>query len=284
MTKPIDDTVLAWLQEQARSGARPKAVAAALVKRGHASRAVDQAVNAVYAKMLARPARPALPPYEYDACPVLRAPVIHAADREVTVRMRLERPQVQVFDNVLSAEECAALIELARPRLGRSMVRTQGRDDAFVANTRTSEGAFLGADVHPLVRQVDQRIAALMNWPVENGEALQILRYNPGEEFTPHMDHFERLDAREQDWGPRVATLIVYLNTVEAGGETAFPAIGLSVLPNPGSAVYFRYVNAKGQLDMLTQHAGTPVIRGEKWVATRWMRARACHGGQSRSY
>jgi prolyl 4-hydroxylase len=286
MTKPLDEKALVWLQAAARGGARPKALTTALVNQGYPRKAVEQAVNSAYGAMMqGMQTKPRTgPAYEYDACPVLRAPRIFAADREVTVRMRLERPQLQVFDSVMSPEECRTLIEFARPRLSRSMVQTKGGGEALQVPTRTSEGTFIRPDEHPLVRQIDLRLASLMNWPVENGEALYVMRYLPGEEFRQHMDYFEVLDESERAWGPRVATLITYLNPVEAGGETEFPAIGLSVTPNPGSAVYFRYGNAKGQLDQLTLHAGKPVIRGEKWVATRWMRARACNAGLSRTY
>jgi len=34
------------------------------------------------------------------------------------------------------------------------------------------------------------------------------------------------------------------------------------------------YANAAGQLDDATLHAGLPVIEGEEWVLTKWMRAR----------
>jgi prolyl 4-hydroxylase len=53
-----------------------------------------------------------------------------------------------------------------------------------------------------------------------------------------------------------------------------FPELGLSVLPKKGSAVYFEYTNSHGQLDHRTLHAGAPVLRGEKWIVTKWMRQR----------
>ena len=35
------------------------------------------------------------------------------------------------------------------------------------------------------------RIAALVNWPVVNGEGLQVLHYRPGAEYKPHHDYFD---------------------------------------------------------------------------------------------
>jgi len=39
-----------------------------------------------------------------------------------------------------------------------------------------------------------------------------------------------------------------------------------------GNAVYFEYANSLGQTDPASLHASNPVIAGEKWVATKWMR------------
>jgi prolyl 4-hydroxylase len=66
--------------------------------------------------------------------------------------------------------------------------------------------------------------------------------------------------------------LVIYLNDVELGGETAFPEIGLTVTAKKGSAVYFEYCNSQEHTDPLTLHAGLPVLKGEKWIATKWMR------------
>lgn len=68
--------------------------------------------------------------------------------------------------------------------------------------------------------------------------------------------------------------MIVYLNDVEEGGETVFPTLGLSVVPRRGCGLYFEYTNSQRQVDQKTLHAGAPIVRGEKWVLTKWMRER----------
>ncbi|MBB5464041.1 hypothetical protein HDG32_000134 [Paraburkholderia sp. CI2] len=42
-----------------------------------------------------------------------------------------------------------------------------------------------------------------------------------------------------------------------------------------GGAVYFRYMNGQRQLDPSTLHGGAPVLAGDKWIMTKWMRERA---------
>jgi prolyl 4-hydroxylase len=117
-----------------------------------------------------------------------------------------------------------------------------------------------------------------MNAPIENGEGLQILHYCTGDEYAPHYDYFPPDDAGSvphlSQGGQRVASLIIYLNDVEEGGATVFPRLGLTVGPKKGAAVYFEYCNSLGQVDPQTLHGGLPVRKGEKWIATKWMRQR----------
>ena len=105
-----------------------------------------------------------------------------------------------------------------------------------------------------------------MNWPVENGEGLQILNYKVGGEYKPHFDYFPPGDPGSAvhlaKGGQRVSTMVIYLNDVEEAGETTFPDVGLSVTPKKGAAVYFEYCNSQNQVDPLTLHAGAPWQRG----------------------
>jgi len=64
----------------------------------------------------------------------------------------------------------------------------------------------------------------------------------------------------------------MYLNDVESGGATTFPDVGLRVLPIRGNAAFFSYDRPHPMTR--TQHAGAPVVSGEKWIATKWLRER----------
>jgi prolyl 4-hydroxylase len=129
-----------------------------------------------------------------------------------------------------------------------------------------------------LIARLDRRLAEVAGLPVENGEGLQILQYAVGAQFPPHHDFLlPSNEANKQSIarsGQRASTLIAYLNDVEDGGETVFPNAGWTVFPRRGGAVYFEYCNSRGQVDPRTLHAGAPVLRGEKWIATKWMRER----------
>jgi len=197
-----------------------------------------------------------------------------AHDREVRIVSSLNHPRVVVLADVLTAEECAALIELAKPRLTRSETVQDATGGSEVNEARTSQGMFFGRQESELIDRIEQRLSVLMNWPIERGEGLQVLRYAPGAEYRPHYDYFDPerpgTAAVLKRGGQRVGTLVMYLNTPEKGGATTFPDVGLSVHATQGHAVFFSY--ALPLPSTRTLHGGAPVTEGEKWVATKWLR------------
>ncbi|MBW3112234.1 2OG-Fe(II) oxygenase [Bacillus sp. MCCB 382] len=190
---------------------------------------------------------------------------IKTEDREIQIIAKMEEPLVVVLGNVLSHEECDELIQLSMDRVERSKIGNTRTVDGL----RTSSSVFL-EESHDVVTRVEKRVSHIMNIPVEHGEGLQILNYKPGQEYKAHFDFFSA-SARPVK-NPRISTLVMYLNDVEEGGETYFPKIGLSVSPQKGMAVYFEYFYDNQELNDLTLHGGAPVVIGDKWAATQWMR------------
>ena len=218
------------------------------------------------------------PQYEYGT-PILRpGTAIQTSDRLVRIAARAERPMLAVLNDVISADECAQLIALAKPRLKPSTVVDPATGRDVVTGTRSSYGMFFRLQENALVARLDLRISEVMNLPLENGEGLQILYYPAGAQSTPHYDFLVPSNAANQASlarsGQRVSTMVAYLNDVEAGGATIFPQAGWAVSPQCGNAVYFEYCNQHNQLDHASLHASAPIERGEKWVATKWMRQR----------
>ncbi|OUM97356.1 MAG: proline hydroxylase [Thermobacillus sp. ZCTH02-B1] len=180
-------------------------------------------------------------------------------------------PLIMRFERVLTDDECRELIESAAPRLKESRLVNK-----VVSEIRTSRGMFFEEDESPFISRIERRIAQLMHVPVEHAEGLQVLHYGPGQEYRAHHDYFApgTPSARNN----RISTLVIYLNDVEEGGETVFPLLEIAVKPKRGSAVYFEYFYGNPELNHLTLHSSAPVIRGEKWVATQWMRRQRVRG------
>ncbi|WP_197039869.1 2OG-Fe(II) oxygenase [Nocardia sp. NRRL WC-3656] len=271
MTVAMDASWRNWLQGNLARGCSVESVVESMVRGGFDKDVASAAVRAVLAGEA-----PGSSSYEYDTCPVSPDPIVHAHDREIYSLLRVERPQLILFGNVLSADECDQVIELSQGKLQRSTIVDPETGHTETIQNRSSEGTYFTLSENPLIDRLDRRISALMNWPLENGEGLQILRYGVGGEYRPHFDYFPPDQpghaAHLVRGGQRTATLLVYLNDVERGGETVFPEADISISPRKGNAVYFRYFNNIGQLDPVTKHAGAPVLAGEKWIMTKWMR------------
>ncbi len=244
-----------------------------------------EAIVAAFVDARARGAAPPVDAIEVADDAASRAPArlapgtrVDAGDREVLVHMRTDDPVCAALGNVLDADECRALIELARPRLKPSTFvdPMTGRD--VVSDKRTSWGMFFRLEEDAFIARLDRRLSRLMNLPLENGEGLQVLHYPAGAGSEPHFDYLQPGNAANRESiarsGQRVSTLVTYLNDVPAGGQTVFPALGWAVSPVRGNAVYFEYGDDHGQVDARSLHASAPVAQGEKWVATKWMRQR----------
>jgi prolyl 4-hydroxylase len=207
---------------------------------------------------------------------------IETTDRKVDILFALNAPRIILFGGLLSDEECDQMIKLAEPKLTRSTVVNTATGSYDVHADRTSRGGHFQRGENELIRRVEARISNLVGFAVENGEPIQILHYVPGAEYKPHFDYFDpKLPGNEKVLamgGQRVATLVMYLNDVEAGGSTVFPEVGIDVLPKKGNAVYFAYTTEDNQLDARSLHGGSPVQAGEKWIATKWIRQRQ-YGG-----
>jgi prolyl 4-hydroxylase len=176
-------------------------------------------------------------------------------------------PHIEILRGLLLPQECEWLIRRAAPLLRPSFVadgRTgRGRPDPI----RTSHGAaFVPHEADLVVQEITGRIAALTGTAESHAEALYVMRYEPGQQYRPHLDALRDLK-NQREW-----TAIAYLNDRFVGGATAFPELGLSLRLGLGDVLVFRDSDTDQQPDLRMRHAGEPVTSGEKWVATRWIR------------
>jgi prolyl 4-hydroxylase len=273
----IDGATLQWLLGQVQAGATPEDVVGAMVGRGWSEDgAVAALEDAMRAHLAAHARDHGLPPPEKVPSPLpMNGPsVIDAGDREVLVLANMLHPRVVVFGSVLSDDECDALVAMGRERLRPSAVFNPdtGADEAHEA--RSSEGTFFRRGENTLCARIERRLATLVDWPLEYGEGLQLLRYGPGAQYKPHYDYFDpdRPGAHVAlaRGGQRVASIVMYLNTPLRGGATTFPDARFEVAAVKGNAVFFAYDRPHPMTGSL--HGGAPVGEGEKWVATKWLR------------
>lgn len=195
--------------------------------------------------------------------------------QKMHIAVRSNAPDIALLDNFMSEAECDALCELSKGSLTKSEVVDDATGKGVKHQDRTSQGTYFTLGQNALVEKIEARICEITGIPVVNGEGIQILNYINGGEYKPHFDYFpdnEGGRANMSKGGQRIISIIMYLNDVTAGGATIFPEINLNVYPKKGSALYFSYFNTSGQIDPLTLHGGAPVVEGEKWIATKWLR------------
>ncbi|MFZ2650664.1 MAG: 2OG-Fe(II) oxygenase [Burkholderiaceae bacterium] len=266
-----------WIVAQATAGQKPEAVLKAMLTSGWdedvAIATLEDTLRGYLRDQASAAGLPA-PSNVPDPLATQLATTLRALDRDVHVLMAMRNPRVIVFGSLFSHSECDELVECAAARLVRSETVQMDTGGNEVNEARTSDGMFFARAETALIERLEQRIAALLAWPVENGEGLQILRYRPGAEYKPHYDYFDPAQSGTpgilKRGGQRVASLVCYLNTPAQGGATVFPDVHLEVAPCKGNAVFFSYDRPHPMTRSL--HGGAPVVEGEKWVATKWLR------------
>ena len=169
------------------------------------------------------------------------------------------------------------------------MQRSKTGVEQTTSDIRTSSTVWLKDHQLPdPLRFIAEKVSTISGLPPHCMENLQVVRYEPGQNFQLHTDHqdaFNELHCRG-----RLATCLLYLAEPTSGGETWFPGIDeknedLKVKATKGSAVFFwntvekpgvagYHPNMFLNTDLRMKHAGLPVGKDsttEKWVCNRWI-------------
>ena len=186
-----------------------------------------------------------------------------------------EAPFVSYIDGFVSNEDSTHLIGLAASQMRRAVVA--GADGGTKSAGRTNSVDWIPHAATPQTLKVAQAVARLLGAPLSHAENFQVIHYQPGAEYRPHFDAFDIATSRGlrtlQLGGQRITTTLCYLNSVEAGGATAFDKLGLRVMPQPGRLVVFNNcIGETSQRSPDSLHAGCPVEAGEKWAFNLWFR------------
>lgn len=186
-------------------------------------------------------------------------------------------PMVATADQFLSATECEQIINLARGATQRAKVSLDAA--AGIVPGRPGFNCWLRYRDHPVVMQVGRRISSLVGIPLDHAESLQVIHYDPLQEYRAHYDAYDLTSPRGQRscrFGhQRIVTVLLYLSEVSEGGSTAFPKLDLMVEPKSGRAVIFNNVEETLLYPHpASLHAGSPVLKGEKWACNIWFHAR----------
>ncbi|XP_019305344.1 prolyl 4-hydroxylase subunit alpha-3 isoform X3 [Panthera pardus] len=204
--------------------------------------------------------------YETNSSPYL---LLQPIRKEV---IHLE-PYVVLYHDFVNDLEAQKIRGLAEPWLQRSVVASGEKQ--LPVEYRISKSAWLKDTVDPLLVTLDHRIGALTGLDVQPpyAEYLQVVNYGIGGHYEPHFDHATSPTSPlyRMKSGNRVATFMIYLSSVEAGGATAFIYANFSVPVVKNAALFWWNLHRSGEGDGDTLHAGCPVLVGDKWVANKWI-------------
>jgi len=210
------------------------------------------------------------------------APSIMRSDFWIETVSDVPGPRIFILHNLLSKDECEHLKSLGvMTGMEKALIIPYGGKELVESTTRTNTAAWLDYNQDPVVTRLERMLANVTDTEPENGENLQILHYEPTQEFKEHHDYFDPATDPPENFEPggnRMATAIIYLENSIEGGETEFMKVGIKVKPEEGSAVLFYDLKPSGDVDKLSIHAGTRPEGGEKWVATKWIHQRQYQG------
>jgi prolyl 4-hydroxylase len=184
-----------------------------------------------------------------------------------------DKAEIWAFGDFLTAAECERLCLMIDLTAKPSTLH----EESYASGFRTSYSGDLDA-YDPFVMSISRRIDDLLGMNPVCGEAIQGQRYLPGQQFKPHNDWFytteKYWELERKRGGQRCWTAMAFLNEVEEGGETHFTEVGIKIEPKPGVLLVWNNATADGTPNEGTMHAGTPVVKGSKYVITKWYRTR----------
>lgn len=196
-------------------------------------------------------------------------------------QVKSAEPRVSAFDAMVPPALCEFFISLAVGRLEPARVYDPvARQDIVVAHRNNTIANFDLRTVQFAHVLLQARMAAACGVPERQMEAPSVLHYAPGEQIADHFDFVDPQSTTDYAAeiarnGQRLITFLIYLNDDYEGGETAFPKLGFSHRGTLGGGLYFINALADMSPDLRMLHAGCPILRGEKWIITQFVRSRA---------
>lgn len=191
------------------------------------------------------------------------------------------------IDGFLTSEQCNRLIQLAKDK-GLHDSRVGEESHTLDTAVRRSSQTWFAHSENDIALHIKHKVLATIKGAEmahcfqnideqKSFEDVQVVCYQADGKYDPHFDGTECGDDLKQQCykNQRIATFLIYLNDDFTGGETRFPNISNTrIKPKKGKALFFWVSDPANRLVYNeTLHGGDPVVSGEKWIATQWVRS-----------
>ena len=188
-----------------------------------------------------------------------------------------DKQMIAVVHDFVSEEECEEILAHTWQNMEKSSVASKdGKGQTH--SGRTGSNTWLQHDASPLIQGVADRISQMVRMPLDNAEPFQVVHYTENQEYGYHYDSFDEGDDVDyegytKNGGQRLITVLGYLRDVPKGGETGFNHLGVNIQPRRGSIIVWWNVEPNTtKREIKSQHAGLPVLEGEKYAFNLWFR------------
>ena len=189
-----------------------------------------------------------------------------------------EDPEIYTMDNFLTKEDCQHFIDISKDKFKRSIVADPKGGKGIISDGRTSDNTWIKHDYDSITFTVANKIANIVNMPLENAESFQVVHYDETQQYRQHYDGWKhdyspKALKNMEKGGQRLKTALVYLNTVQEGGGTKMTKLNKTIIAEEGKLLVFNNTYKDShERHLLSEHAGTPVLKGEKYIFNLWFR------------
>ena len=189
--------------------------------------------------------------------------------------LNLFNPRISILHNILTEKHVEYFRSTAANNLRRGTVLTKGVSKRSYHKI-SQQHVLRNTSVNRVTRELVGYLSAVSKLNLRSFEDIMVVNYGSGGVYGMHRDAFskENLLNYTRELDDRLTTIVTYLNDVKLGGETVFPALGISVKPRKYSGVMFFNLYRNGEPLALATHSSCPIVYGEKWIANQWIRKR----------
>jgi hypothetical protein len=199
----------------------------------------------------------------------------------VNIKYLLEKKDmIAVFDGLIDPAVCDRLITELKPiwdivswegEIGSGLFqKIKTSQDCALSIEKIGEGRW-NDKFEIIERQILEGLTPAVSWYQAEFEALHGLSSvnDTGFQLQKYSQHYgfyrQHVDSIPAHWSSnRVLGCIIYLNTVEVGGETEFPIHNAAVSPVSGRIVLF-------PATFTHPHVGRPALSGDKWIISTFI-------------